>query len=48
VAATESSRSGRFEGLLIKAKLTQIVAATASASAPAISFQLRELGLVDF
>jgi hypothetical protein len=31
----------------MKAKLTPIVAATASASPPAISFQLRELGLVD-
>ena len=47
-AAMESSRSGRFEGLLMKAKLTKIVAAATSASPPPISFQLRELGLVDF
>jgi hypothetical protein len=48
VAATEGSRSGRSGALLISAKLTQIAAAPASASPPAINFQLRELGLFDF
>jgi hypothetical protein len=48
VAATGGSRSGRSGTLFMRAKLTQIVAAPASASPPAISFQLRELGLVDF
>ena len=32
----------------MRAKLTPDAAAPASASPPAISFQLRELGLVDF
>ena len=44
VAAAEGSRSGALEALFIKAKLTPTVAAAASASPPAISFQLRELG----
>ena len=48
VAAAEGSRSGRFEALFIKAKLTPTVAAAASASPPPISFQLPGLSLVDF
>ena len=48
VATTESSRFGRFGALFMTAKLAQIAAAPASASPPPVSFQLRELGLVDF
>ena len=48
VAATGSSCVGRSGALFIRAKLAQIVAAPASASPPANSFQLRELSLVDF
>jgi hypothetical protein len=48
VAATEGSRSAGSGALFMRAKLTPIVAAPASATPPPISFQLRELGLVDF
>jgi hypothetical protein len=48
VAATGGSCSGRSGALFMRAKLTPIMAAPASASPPAISFQLRDLGLVDF
>ena len=45
---TEGSRSGRFGALLMRAKLTPIAAAAASAIPPAIGVQLRERGLVAF
>jgi hypothetical protein len=48
VVATESSGVGRFGVLLIRAKLAETAAMPASASPPAVSFQRRELGLVDF
>jgi hypothetical protein len=48
VAATEGSCSARSGALFVKAKLTPIMAAPARASPPAISFQLRAPGLVDF
>ena len=48
VAAAEGSRSGGFEALSMKAKLTPAMAAAASATPPAISLKLRELSLVDF
>jgi hypothetical protein len=48
VAATEGSRSAKSGALFMRAKLTPIIAAPASASPPTISFQLREPGLVDF
>jgi hypothetical protein len=47
-AATEGSRSGRSGALFRKAKLAHTAATPASASAPAVSFQRRGLGLVDF
>jgi hypothetical protein len=48
VAAAEGWRSVRSGALFVKAKLTPIMAAPASATPPAISFQLRAPGLVDF
>jgi hypothetical protein len=48
VAATDGSRSARSGALLTRAKLTPIMAAPARATPPAISFQLRAPGLVDF
>jgi hypothetical protein len=47
VVATGGSRSGRSGALFIRAKLTQIAAAPASVSPPAIHFQGRELDLLD-
>jgi hypothetical protein len=38
----------RVWSLIQRAKLAQIVAIPASASPPAVTFRLRELGLVDF
>ena len=48
VAATEGSRSARSGALFMRTKLAQTAATPASASPPAVSFQCRELGLVDF
>jgi hypothetical protein len=48
VAATEGWRSAKSGALFMSAKLTPIMAAPARASPPAISFQLRAPGLVDF
>jgi hypothetical protein len=47
VAATGGSRSGRVGALFTRAKLTEIAAAPASTSPPAIHFQGRDLDLLD-